>query len=236
MMKSNLIALLITFVLAILWLRIIDWLAHRGIINLKDSRKIIHIGTGPIYVACWLLFNEDPSARYIAVLVPFTTTILFFLIGIGVVKDQASIDAMSRTGNPAEILKGPLFYGIIFVLITLFYWSDSAIGIIALMILCGGDGLADIIGNRLGKRKLPWSQGKTFAGSISMFFGGFIFSLILLSIFMLGGVFVFEFQVMIPKLLIICFGAMLVESMKFSNIDNITVPAISILLGHILGI
>jgi len=50
---------------------------------------------------------------------------------------------MSRTGDRREILLVPLFYGIVFVVITLVYWKTSPIGKIALMILCGGDGYAE---------------------------------------------------------------------------------------------
>jgi hypothetical protein len=36
----------------------------------------------------------------------------------GMVKDEAAVKAMSRTGDPREILRGPLFYGIVFVAMT----------------------------------------------------------------------------------------------------------------------
>jgi phytol kinase len=36
------------------------------------------------------------------------------------------------------------------------------------MMLCGGDGLADIIGRRFGKVKLPWNGSKSWAGSLGM--------------------------------------------------------------------
>ena len=67
---------------------------------------------------------------------------------------------MSRTGDRREILKGPLFYGIIFVIITVVYWKDSPTGIVALMLMCGGDGLADIVGRAYGKLKIPWNKNK----------------------------------------------------------------------------
>jgi len=236
MLTNNLVALLITFIIAVLWLRIIDGIAHKGLISSRDSRKIIHIGTGPIFVLCWLLFNDQTSSRYLAAIVPFAITIQFLLIGIGIIKDQASIDAMSRTGNRKDILKGPLFYGIIFVTVTLVYWKDSVIGIIALMLLCGGDGLADVLGNRLGKRKLPWSKEKTIEGSLSMFCGSLFFSLFVISIFYYAGAIQVNFNLLIPKLLFICLVGTLIESLKFADIDNLSVPAAAILLGHILSI
>jgi phytol kinase len=142
---NNLIALALTFAAALLWLRLNDFLAHRGTISGPLSRKIIHIGTGPIFVLCWLLFTNTPEARWLAALVPLSITIQFALVGTGVIKDQQSVSAMSRSGDRREILKGPLFYGIVFVIITLVYWISTPIGIIALMLLCGGDGLADVV-------------------------------------------------------------------------------------------
>ncbi len=133
------IATLITFAIAIAFLRLMDYFAHRGWIESKLSRKFIHIGTGPIFVLCWLLFPDVPSARYLAALVPLLITVQFVLVGTGLMKDDAAVQAMTRTGNPKEILRGPLFYGIMFVLLTVVYWKDSPIGITALMMMCGGD-------------------------------------------------------------------------------------------------
>ena len=52
-------------------------MAKKGLVTSKLSRKIIHIGTGPIFVLCWLLFNNDPSARWLAATVPLLITIQF---------------------------------------------------------------------------------------------------------------------------------------------------------------
>ncbi len=74
MLKNNILALGITLVIALLWLRINDFFAHKGWVSSSISRKIIHIGTGPIFVLCWLLFNDAPSARYLAAIVPLGIT------------------------------------------------------------------------------------------------------------------------------------------------------------------
>jgi len=188
MLSNNYIALVITFALALAWLRLNDFVAHKGWISGPVSRKIIHMGTGPIFVLCWLLFNNHPLARYLAALVPLAITLQFILVGVGVIKDQAAVDAMSRTGNRKEILRGPLYYGIAFVVLTIFFWKDNPIGIVALMSLCGGDGLADIIGKRFGgNNKLSWSKKKTLAGSLGMLAGGWVFSVVVLGLSLAGG-------------------------------------------------
>ena len=137
MIGNNWIALVLTLALALAWLRLNDYLAHRGVISSPLSRKIIHIGTGPIFVLCWLFFTPAPESRWLAALVPFAITVQFALIGLGLWKDPAAVAGMSRTGDPKEILRGPLFYGIVFVVLTLVYWKESLIGIVALMLLCG---------------------------------------------------------------------------------------------------
>ena len=140
MLSNNILALIITFLVALAWLRINDYLAHHGWIESRLSRKFIHIGTGPFFVLCWLLFNSNPINKYLAALVPLAFTIQFLLIGIGVIKDEASVKAMSRSGDRREILRGPLYYGIIFVILTIAYWKYTPIGIVGLMLMCGGDG------------------------------------------------------------------------------------------------
>jgi phytol kinase len=118
MFTSNLVALIVTLVIALVWLRLNDFIANKGWISSDLSRKIIHIGTGPIFVLCWLLFNEEPSARFFAAVIPLLITGQFFMVGAGLLKDEAAVQAMSRTGDRREILRGPLFYGIIFVILT----------------------------------------------------------------------------------------------------------------------
>src|SRR4030043_2096006 len=189
MLDNNLHALVITFVVALIWLRLNDFLAHRGLVESHLSRKLIHIGTGPIFVLCWLLFNENPINRFLAALVPLTFTLQFFLIGIGVIKDEASVKAMSRSGDRREVLRGPLYYGIIFVLLTIIFWKSSPIGIVGLMLMCGGDGLADIFGRKWVKGKALWNKGKSLVGSFGMLLGGGTLLVFVVMIFISAGVF-----------------------------------------------
>ena len=229
---NNYIALAITFAIALGFLRLMDFFAHRGWIESKLSRKLIHIGTGPIFVLCWFFFNNDPSARWLAALVPLAITIQFALIGLGVIKDKASVDAMSRTGDPKEILHGPLFYGIMFVVLTVVYWKDSPIGIVALMMMCGGDGIADIFGRRIPSPKLPWSGDKSVAGTVSVFVGGFVFSAVMIYIYITAGVFSGPISNYLLPIAAIAFVGALVESLHFRDIDNISMTLASALLGH----
>ncbi len=235
MFTSNWIALLITLVIALAWLRLVDFIAARGWIDSALSRKIIHIGTGPIFVLCWLLFNDHGDARWLAALVPLLITFQFLLVGTGILKDEGSVKAMSRSGDRREILKGPLMYGIVFVLLTLIFWRNSPLGITALMILCAGDGMADVVGTRATKAaRLPWSGRKSWIGSLAMFLGGWILCLVILWVFSSTG-----YISITPRQLV--FGSGLValvsagvESLPFMDIDNLTVPLAALCIGFLV--
>jgi phytol kinase len=234
MIHNNLLAAIITCALAFIWLRFMDFCASRGWISGKLSRKIIHIGTGPLFVICWILFDQAYYARYLAAIVPLITTIQFFLVGMGWMKDEAAVQAMSRSGDRREILRGPLIYGIAFVILTVIFWKDSLYGIVALMVLCGGDGLADVIGKQFPTFKLPWSDLKTWAGSLAMLVGSFLLSWLIVYVFNYAGIFAIQWESFLPRLGIICIAATLVESIPVRDIDNVTVPVTAILLGLLL--
>jgi phytol kinase len=230
------LAFFITLVVALAEIRALDFAAHRGWIESRLSRKLIHILTGPFFVLCWLLFPTPDQwyYRWLAALVPLLFTVQFALIGLGVVKDEASVKAMSRNGDRREILRGPLFYGIIFVVMTLVFWKDSPIGIIALMLMCGGDGLADVLGRGFKSPKLPWNRDKSVVGSLGMLAGGWVLTLFILGIYVLAKVSGFgPIGVYLLPVTIIALVAMLVESLPLKDVDNITVTLVAVALGYL---
>lgn len=230
----NWIAALLTLSISLAWLRIMDFAAHRGWIESRLSRKIIHIATGPVFVLCWFFFRETPDARWWAALVPLLITVQFALIGFGIIKDDASVQAMSRTGDRREILRGPLFYGIVFVVLTLLFWRDTPIGMIALMLLCGGDGIADVVGRRVPSPKLPWSREKSWAGSISVLLGGFVLATFILWIYVSARVFPGPFSGYLAPLAFLSLTAAAVESLPHRDVDNITLPLAVVLVGLLI--
>jgi len=231
---NSYLATLFTFLIAILFLRLMDFLAQRGVIESRLSRKFIHIGTGPIFVLCWLMYPDVQISRWLAALVPLLITVQFALVGTGVIKDEAAVKAMSRTGDRREILRGPLFYGIAFVAITLIYWKDSFIGIPALMMMCGGDGIADIVGRRVRSMKLPWSREKSLAGLLSVFVGGWLMTVIVLAIYVWIGAFSGPVTRVLLPVTWIALGAMLVESLPFKDVDNLTVTIAAVFIGYLV--
>lgn len=234
MLGNDLLALAVTFAVALLWLRIMDYFAQRGWISSTLSRKIIHMGTGPLFVLCWLLFSEQWTARLLAALVPLLITIQFALVGLGIVRDEAAVQAMSRSGDRREILRGPLYYGLVFVLLTLLYWRHSPIGINALMLVCGGDGLADILGRRWGNRRLPWNRAKSWVGSLGFLGGGILLSALILAVYRWIGILTLAWETLLLPSLAIAMLVALVESISPADSDNLTIPLAAVLLGELL--
>lgn len=230
---SPYLATLLTFLIAVAFLRLMDFLAHRGVIESRLSRKLIHIGTGPVFVLCWLIYPDVGLSRWLAALVPLLITIQFMLVGLGAIKDDAAVKAMTRTGDPREILRGPLFYGIVFAAMTLIYWKDSPIGITALMMMCGGDGIADIVGRRVKSPRLGWSPEKSVAGSLSVFVGGWLTTMLIFAIYVWFGAFSGPVVRFLLPVTWIALGAMLVESLPFKDIDNITVTLACAVIGYL---
>jgi phytol kinase len=230
---QDIVATAITFAIALSWLKLVNFLAQRGWLEQKLSRKIIHIGTGPLFVLCWNLFSDEAIARYLAALVPLAITLQFLAIGAQLIQDPASVQAMTREGKPAELLRGPLYYGVAFIVCTVLFWRNSPIGILALMLMCGGDGLADIVGRRLGKHKLPFSPQKSWAGSTAMFLGSFGFGLGFLTLFNHLGHFQPSLDLVntTGAVAAIAFVATLVEALPFPDIDNITLVGVAIAMG-----
>ena len=145
-------------------------LSNKGIIMRTCKRKAAHILTGPIFIFMWCLFSDSFEGAVWASLVPFCMTIQFGLIGLGYISDPATVEYMTCHNNCKELLHGPFYYGLVFVIATLCLWKSQT-AVIATFCLCFGDGFAEIFGTRFmpGMGLLPWSSSKTWAGSMGFF-------------------------------------------------------------------
>jgi phytol kinase len=220
----DLVAMLISFAVALAFLKLSDLIARRGWLPEYVTRKLVYIGIGPLFLLCWPLYSATWHARWFAAFVPGSLTALFVLIGLGIVKKDDFVAAMSRTGDPHELLRGPLMYGIVFVAVTLIFWTGSPVGVILLMLLCGGDGLADVVGRRYGRAKLPGQQDKSWAGSLGFILGGLLFSLLLLAYFDTVGFLQLDLMAALAPLLVTTLVAAAVEAYTPADFDNLTVP------------
>jgi len=184
---------------------------------------------------CWNLFPNTPNSYLYVTFIPLMVTLRVLLAGLQIINDKQTINAMSRTGNPRELLYGPLAYGIIFVLSSYFYWAYSPTGIVALVLLCVGDGVAELMGKKYGKTPLPHNPKKTWVGSISFFVSSILVAIVYLAIFLHYGWFTLSLPHYLPVLVVITLAAMFVESVTRSEWDNVTVFLTCIVVSHLFG-
>jgi len=222
---------------AYLWVKMFDLLASREVLDRKLSRKLIHTSCGPFFMLTWPLFSSMPEARYFAALVPLLQGVRLVAIGSGWIKNESAIRAVSREGSPKELLRGPLFYTTVMVACTAIFWRTSVPGVAALSLMCGGDGLADIVGRRLGEgNKLFFNKNKSFAGSAAMFIGGFGLSCGLTAVFHSLGYLDVTAAEAAGRLAIIAAACTIVEALPLNTIvdDNISVPVVALVVGGLL--
>jgi phytol kinase len=228
MFRSSWSAGILALVIFSVWLGLVFFLTKLGIISGNSSRKVVHIGTGPIFIVCWLFFPDVQLSRYIAASLPLMISLMLVVTATGVFHHRALVNIMTRYGNPKELLAGPLFYGLVFVVITILFWK-SASAIITLAILCAGDGLADVFGTKFGTTTLPWSRKKTVTGSIAMFVFGLTLSIILITIYRIANQLEGPITFYIFPVIVVSAISTVIESVSTSNIDNLTVPTAAIL-------
>ncbi len=209
------------------------------------TRKIIHILAGPIFFLAWFLYSGIPASRYIASVVPLLFVVQFSAVGFGIMKDEAFVRSMSRSGDPKELLKGTLYYAVVMMLVVIFFFyipsegigSANPAGFIIIGCLAGGDGLADIIGRKFGgdKKFGLLKAEKTVAGTITMFLGSFLFSLGLVAIFSIE-VSTFNIGILIWPILIVSIVATLAEALSPPHLDNLIISAAVILAIYLISL
>lgn len=200
------------------------------------SRKIVHSLAGPCFVACWPLFGDSVASQWIASLVPALNGLNLFLAGTNAVPDRQAVSAISRSGDPRELLQGPLYYTIVLFLVTVLLWRESLVAISIVSIMCGGDGLADIVGRSMGSGKpLPWNTNKSWPGSLAMFLGGHVTAMVLAYYFSFFHYVEFN-AANLTRIGCIAAIATVIESLPINRLidDNISVPLSVAALGFIL--
>lgn len=65
------------------WLGIWSYLAGTGRVDPKISRKIVHCGSGPLFLLTWPLFSAAPEAQLVAAIVPSLSAYRLVMAGGG---------------------------------------------------------------------------------------------------------------------------------------------------------
>ncbi|OIV90588.1 hypothetical protein TanjilG_01669 [Lupinus angustifolius] len=180
--------------------------------------------------------SNSNEARYFAAFVPLVNCLRLLVNGLSLVSDKGLVKSVTREGDPRELLRGPLYYVMILMLSALVFWRESPVGVVSLAMMCGGDGVADIIGRRYGSIKIPYNDKKSWAGSISMLVIGFLVSLGMLYYYSILGHVQLEWVSTVPRVAFVAFVATVVESLPITQIvdDNISVPLVTMALASFI--
>lgn len=233
------------------WLQIWITLAKNKVIESNLSRKIIHSGSAPLFMCLWPLFSSTPQARFFAAGV--VALQMTRLVVAGNLKTQQPppsqqpdggkadgnriqsvnflsssstelVNAISRTGAKAEALGGPLVYTVILLLGTALFFRESPVGIVAIIQMAAGDGMADIVGRRYGRdNKWFFSQKKSYAGSAGFVVSAFSVTCAVMALFHATGFLSVDVAVQWPTVLLISVLCAIVEVLPLGE-DNISVP------------
>lgn len=224
-------------------IKIMEKLVNAGTLSSDLSRKVIHIAAGS-YIWIWLFIDTSDLSAMANIIVPLLFFVTFLMKGFKATPDDKDVKTMTRTGDPKELLKGPLYFTIVMMIAgTLFL--DTWVGVFMMAIVGWGDGIAPYIGKKYGgKTYKTLGREKTVTGSISVF----IFSVVgCVAFYMLLGVIGGSVEpVLLPDpgidlvqmmMVIIILGlvAMIVEAFSPSDIDNLLLPASTIITMLVLN-
>ncbi|KAL0047393.1 hypothetical protein WJX82_002228 [Trebouxia sp. C0006] len=236
----DLLATLLSASLAYVLVKTLEFSASQDYLSQLVCRKVVHISTGPLFVLTWPLFSTHCSGmcRSSAAMqciqgAPDMPTIhsavgccicRLILVAIGTMESKATIQAVSRGGSRQELLRGPLLYIGIVTAVTLLFWRESPVGLMVLSLMCGGDGLADIVGRRYGSARLPFNHNKSWLGSLAMLTGGAVMSMVYIALFHSMGYFTNTMQNMLGTIWMTSLVATAVEALPIYGWldDNLT--------------
>ena len=170
------------------------------------SRKIIHIGTGPvILLAC--LFEIPKNIAFFSA--------LFITIALGINYQYRLLPAIEDIERKSF---GTIAYGISITLLLLLFWPRYASSIsIGVLSMAFGDGLAGLIGRSINSPKwLVLGQTKSIAGTLTMG------SVVALTTSVISSINNLDIQPL--EIVVISLIATFLEQISPWGIDNLTVP------------
>lgn len=207
-----------------LWLRIATVPVYVGAIVLiaellhrytdtepERVRKVVHIGTGNVIILAWLL--DLPSW------VGITSGVLAGIIAL----ISYRLPILPGVNSVGRKSLGTFFYAVSIGILTAIFWTLDLphYGVIGVLIMAWGDGLAAIIGQKFGKHPYTiFGNTKSWEGTFTMLLVSYtIVSIVLLSV--QGNIWQ-TWVVGIP----VAIATTSVESIAQWGLDNLSVPLI----------
>lgn len=187
----NLFATAITIVYVKVVVGLCQYAVSIKVLAPRVSRKCIHVAAGA-WIIFWPLFSIEHWMWKLNIVVPFIYTIQLFIKG-AIVRDRndADVQSMSRTGDPIELLNGPILFTMIMNLVGLFCFRHR-MGVIIMSCLGFGDGIAPLVGYYFPFGYYPTypfgtNDRKTLSGSV-----GFVVASVL-------GYFIMQFVIIVVE-------------------------------------
>ena len=170
------------------------------------SRKIVHIGTGPVVVLAWWL--SIPAS--IAVPVAFAVTVITAI--------NHRIQLLPAVEDVDRNSYGTVAYGLAISLLLLLFWPEQAVAVCAgVLVMAFADGLAGLVGRGMTSPSWTvWQQRKSVAGTVTM---GLVTALVLLLLVLIS-----QSPLHPLRLIAVCALAVGLEQWGRWGIDNLTVP------------
>ncbi len=219
---ATLVPMQILFADSPLWLRIATVPVYVGAIvltaellhrytdtNPEQVRKVVHIGTGNVIIIAWLLDLPAWVGITSGVLAGIITLISYRL---------PILPGVNSVGRKSL---GTFFYAVSIGIVTAVFWPLNLphFGVIGILIMAWGDGLAAIIGQRFGKHPYTiFGNTKSWEGTLIMF--GVSYAIVSLVLLTVNGNIWQTWVVGIPVAIV----ATGVESIAQWGLDNLTVP------------
>ena len=175
----------------------------------EQVRKVVHIGTGNVIILAWLLDLPAWVGIISGVLAGIVTLISYRL---------PILPGVNSVGRKSL---GTFFYAVSIGILTAIFWNLHLpyYGVIGILIMAWGDGLAAIIGQRFGKHPYTvFGNTKSWEGTLTMLVVSYaIVSIVLLTV---NGNIWQTWVVGIPVAIV----ATGIESIAQWGLDNLTVP------------
>ena len=170
------------------------------------SRKIVHIGTGPVVVLAWWL--SIPAS--IAVPVAFAVTVITAI--------NHRIQLLPAVEDVDRNSYGTVAYGLAISLLLLLFWPEQAVAVCAgVLVMAFADGLAGLVGRGMTSPSWTvWQQRKSIAGTVTM---GLVTALVLILLVLIN-----QSPLHPLRLIAVCALAIGLEQWGRWGIDNLTVP------------
>lgn len=211
------IAVSIVFVLVVIGIS--EFLGKKQILSNEGTRKFVHIGVANWWFIAMYFFDN----KFYAAIVP-----AIFVIVNYISYKQQIFKSMERNSEQNSL--GTVYYAISLLILSLITFSEgysSTIGLVGIMVMGYGDGLAAVIGQAYGKHKYTvLGATKSMEGTLAMFLSSFIVTLLILHFGSIPNVFLLAF--------VIAIIATIIESLSFAGLDNLTVPLLTSLIYYLL--